>query len=110
VGSKRVLWEATKDLLPSALIDEPKRGFSLPYVAWMKGPLAHHVARLAEPHDNLGGLVDGSSIRTWSRLLTTRRNERFAFPMLWALMVLQGMLMNHAPCRRFQPFSALGDA
>lgn len=42
-GSKRVLIEATKDLLPAGIADRPKQGFSLPTHQWLKNDLATYV-------------------------------------------------------------------
>ncbi len=38
-GAKRILIDATRDLLPPDLLTKPKRGFSLPHDAWLRGPL-----------------------------------------------------------------------
>ena len=42
-GTKGLLVEACRDLLPSAVYQRPKRGFSLPMQEWMDGPLAPFV-------------------------------------------------------------------
>jgi asparagine synthase (glutamine-hydrolysing) len=43
VPPKGLLVEATRDLLPAAVYDRPKRGFTLPMRTWMRGPLAAFV-------------------------------------------------------------------
>ncbi len=42
-GSKGLLVEACRDLLPSSVYDRPKAGFALPMQKWMAGPLASFV-------------------------------------------------------------------
>jgi asparagine synthase (glutamine-hydrolysing) len=39
VHPKAALFEATRDVLPPALADRPKRGFTLPFAFWMKREL-----------------------------------------------------------------------
>jgi asparagine synthase (glutamine-hydrolysing) len=38
-GAKRILIDSVRDLLPPDLDQRPKRGFTMPYDAWMRGPL-----------------------------------------------------------------------
>ena len=42
-GTKGLLIEACRDLLPPAVYERPKAGFALPMRKWMKGPLAPFV-------------------------------------------------------------------
>jgi asparagine synthase (glutamine-hydrolysing) len=42
-GTKGLLVEACRDLLPPAVYERPKRGFELPMQKWMDGPLAAFV-------------------------------------------------------------------
>ena len=42
-GTKGLLVEACRDLLPPAVYERPKRGFALPMEKWMAGPLAPFV-------------------------------------------------------------------
>jgi asparagine synthase (glutamine-hydrolysing) len=42
-GTKGLLVEACRDLLPTAVYQRPKAGFALPMQKWMKGPLASFV-------------------------------------------------------------------
>lgn len=42
-GTKGLLVEACRDLLPRVVYDRPKRGFVLPMKTWMRGPLASFV-------------------------------------------------------------------
>lgn len=43
-GTKGLLVEACRDLLPPSVYQRPKRGFTLPMQQWMAGPLAGFVA------------------------------------------------------------------
>ncbi len=38
-GAKRVLIDAFRNLIPAGMDRQPKRGFGLPYAAWLRGPL-----------------------------------------------------------------------
>jgi asparagine synthase (glutamine-hydrolysing) len=50
---KAVLVDAVRDLLPTHVWERPKQGFTLPFDAWMRGPLAPLVR---------GALCDGSRV------------------------------------------------
>lgn len=39
IGAKKILIDAAHDLLPPNFGNQPKRGFTLPFAAWMHGPL-----------------------------------------------------------------------
>lgn len=39
LGAKRILIDAFRDLIPAGMDAQPKRGFNLPYAAWLRGPL-----------------------------------------------------------------------
>lgn len=77
--SKRVLFEAVKDLLPQDMASRPKKGFALPYGRWLTGPLSELVNDL-KPIERL-------KARGWlPESLTTKPS---AYPQLWALTVLE---------------------
>ncbi len=81
---KGLLIEACKDLIPRAVYDRPKMGFSLPMDAWMRGPLASFVS------EGLNALCDQGIIR--SPFVESMR-ERFThsnlhWTRLWSLVVL----------------------
>lgn len=38
-GAKRILLDATRDLLPPGIGEQPKSGFSMPFATWLRGPL-----------------------------------------------------------------------
>jgi asparagine synthase (glutamine-hydrolysing) len=84
-GAKRVLVEAVKDLLPPGVAERPKRGFTLPYAAWLSGPLAP-LLRETDPVRALGarGLIDADLA---SRLLGS--SPKALYPRRWALFTLE---------------------
>jgi asparagine synthase (glutamine-hydrolysing) len=100
-GAKRVLWESVKDVLPPHLVDEPKRGFALPYRAWLHGPLKERVRGLFDGGAHRAGIVDNRAFRSVSRALTDDKNAALTFPQQWALLVLDGMCRDRLPPSRF---------
>lgn len=77
-GTKGLLVEACRDLLPSAVYERPKRGFSLPMQEWMDGPLAPFVEEGLQ--EVVGrGLVPEEFVAATRRQHWTRR---------WSIVVL----------------------
>ena len=83
-GTKGLLVEACRDLLPPAVYQRPKSGFALPMQTWMAGPLAAFVE-------------DGLRETTAQRLLpedfvadarVAFRNHRLHWTRLWSMVVL----------------------
>ncbi|MBL8955148.1 MAG: asparagine synthase (glutamine-hydrolyzing), partial [Myxococcaceae bacterium] len=56
--SKRVLVEAVRDVLPADIHQRPKRGFALPYAAWVDGPLQGLSRELRSSLSRRGLLAD----------------------------------------------------
>lgn len=83
-GSKGLLVEACRDLLPPSVYQRPKSGFALPMRSWMLGPLA--------------SFVDGGLHETVSRQLLPEdfvndihrafRTGRLHWTRLWSIVVL----------------------
>ncbi|MBX3024442.1 asparagine synthase (glutamine-hydrolyzing) [bacterium] len=84
--SKAVLKQALGDRLPAQVVERPKRGFSMPLAAWMRGPLRPWVEqRLFHRQTRLGEWVDLAVVREWWQDHQRGRNlNRF----LWSLIVL----------------------
>jgi asparagine synthase (glutamine-hydrolysing) len=87
-GSARkiVLRDAFRGLLPAAILERPKQGFSIPLRAWLRGPLVA-LARelLVEQPQGVREFFDLTTIRRmFEAHLSGRRNHAHR---LWALMV-----------------------
>ena len=88
-GSKRVLIHALRDVLPLAISNRQKKGFSLPYEPWMRGELASLVEETCCTETIARrGLLD-------PRLVAMKRNDARSqlpgtlYPGLWTLMILE---------------------
>ncbi|MCW5559556.1 MAG: asparagine synthase (glutamine-hydrolyzing) [Verrucomicrobiae bacterium] len=63
-GSKWLLQEAVRDLLPSAILHRRKRGFDAPLTAWFQGPLRPLVEDLASSRSlHLHAWLDPDAVR-----------------------------------------------
>jgi asparagine synthase (glutamine-hydrolysing) len=84
---KRVLLRAVGDLIPDWTWRKPKRGFTLPFGEWLRGPL-RPLAEDALGDSAFGGLgwVDGAAVdREWRRFL----NDRSAhWSVVWTTLML----------------------
>jgi asparagine synthase (glutamine-hydrolysing) len=83
-GSKGLLVEACRDLLPPSVYQRPKAGFTLPMKAWMLGPLASFVdegVREAIARE----LLPGNFVNDISRAF---REDRLHWTRLWSIVVL----------------------
>jgi asparagine synthase (glutamine-hydrolysing) len=77
-GTKGLLVEACRDLLPPAVYERPKRGFALPMEKWMAGPLVPFVEEgLREVVER--GWLSGEFIAATRRMHWTRS---------WSIVVL----------------------
>jgi asparagine synthase (glutamine-hydrolysing) len=83
---KIVLREAFRGLLPAAILDRPKHGFSIPLRAWLRGPLAARARQLlVEEPRGVREFFDLASIRRMLEAhVSGRRNHAHR---LWALML-----------------------
>ncbi|HUF47140.1 MAG TPA: asparagine synthase (glutamine-hydrolyzing) [Vicinamibacterales bacterium] len=92
---KSLLVESLAAPLPAALVDRPKRGFVLPFDAWMRTTLRPLVERRLGP-EGLGGrgLFDAAAIdRLWQGFLTGRSSVTWA--RIWMLVALDAWI-EHA--------------
>ena len=83
-GTKGLLVEACRDLLPRAVYDRPKRGFALPMQIWMRGPLAPLVDEGLRETISRGLLSPQFVHETRSAF----RSERLHWTRLWSIVVL----------------------
>jgi asparagine synthase (glutamine-hydrolysing) len=83
---KPLLARALGDLLPSEVVQQPKRTFTLPWERWLRGSLKAELdAGLAEPARSLEPFLDAAAVRqVWSDFLA--RRTTWSRP--WSLYVL----------------------
>ncbi|MEX0679277.1 MAG: asparagine synthase (glutamine-hydrolyzing) [Pirellulales bacterium] len=88
-GSKRVLIHALRDLLPSSIVNRPKKGFSLPYDLWMQKDLAPLVEDTSSDASiRRRGLVDPAAVAELRGQAQAGR-PGVLYPKLWTLMILE---------------------
>ncbi|MFI5914827.1 asparagine synthase (glutamine-hydrolyzing) [Dactylosporangium sp. NPDC051541] len=86
-GTKILLRRAVADWLPASILTRPKKGFSIPVAAWLRGPL-HDLARdlLTDTTARDRALFDPAAVRA---LLDRHAAGRDEGPRIWALMQLE---------------------
>jgi len=86
-GVKRILIELGRGLLPPDMDDQPKRGFGMPFAAWMHGPLRDIVEdTLSVATVNRRGIFD---LRVVPALREDFFNGRGSWPQPWLLMMTE---------------------
>lgn len=93
---KAALAEAIKDLLPPGALERPKRGFTLPFAIWMRGPLRAFLDDVfsAASIDRSGFFNTPGVQRRWQDFLTG--NDTREWSRVWSLAVLIAFL-NRRP-------------
>jgi asparagine synthase (glutamine-hydrolysing) len=86
-GTKRVLLDVAKDLLPPGFDTRPKTGFSMPFNLWLKGPLREVLLdTLSEKSVSERGLLDPQAV-------TGVRDQFLSgvtdWPQPWLLMMIE---------------------
>jgi asparagine synthase (glutamine-hydrolysing) len=82
---KRLLRDATRDLLPPAILQRPKKGFGIPVAAWLNGPLRKLADELLSPDALPPDLVRPEAV---TRLLSEHRAGSVDHRKpLWTLLV-----------------------
>ncbi len=62
-GTKRILLDVAKGMLPAGFDTKPKRGFGMPFDFWLKGPLRDVVVDLlSEERVKTRGLLDATAV------------------------------------------------
>jgi asparagine synthase (glutamine-hydrolysing) len=89
---KPLLSRALGQPLPPEIAAAPKRGFTLPFDAWMRGPLRHYCEhQLGERGlDGRGLLKPGEARRLWLRFID--RAPGVTWSRAWALVALNAWL------------------
>lgn len=92
VGSakKPLLTAAMADRLPEAVFTRKKRGFQLPYGAWMKGPQREVCEANLSTLRQSNHVLAAGVVRLWKRFL--QGDHRIPWVQPWALCVLGGYL------------------
>lgn len=86
VKQKRVLLEAARGLIPPEIERRKKRGFSLPFADWMRGPAADLVEEALDPSTlRRRGLIDPGALSELRR----EGGARFLWPQAWSLLILE---------------------
>jgi asparagine synthase (glutamine-hydrolysing) len=84
---KRILVDAMGDRLPPELLTAPKRGFTFPMAAWLRGPLRSMSREVLLDSAFLGrGVVHRQNLQ--NLLDEHQRGRRDHGQMIWLLMVL----------------------
>ncbi len=92
---KPLLIDAVGPRLPDLVYKAPKRGFTFPWDAWLRGPLRERAARAMTDHDVWEGLgfdPEGPG-RLWERFL--RRDPSVAALQILGLVVLGDFAARH---------------
>lgn len=97
-GRDKIAGEVNKPLLAAAVSElpdfvtrRPKTGFSLPFDAWLRGPLCKWAAASVE--DGADGLSPAQSRKIWSLFLQGSRTVSWS--RAWALIVLSSWLRRN---------------
>ncbi len=93
---KKIVRDAFREVLPAALFDRPKRGFEVPMLEWMRGPLKERLFNdlLSESHIRTQGLFNYEEIlRLRRQLFSVRPGDAPA--RLYALLVFQTWWRKH---------------
>jgi asparagine synthase (glutamine-hydrolysing) len=90
-GSKRILLDIARPLLPEGFDERPKRGFQMPFAAWLKGPLRGVLSdALSESQVRKRGLLDAGAVSSVMRaFMETDANPHRSRVKPWILMMLE---------------------
>lgn len=89
---KRLLIESLADLLPAEIVGRRKRGFTLPFEMWLRGPLGGYAGERLGP-ERLGarGVFRADALtRLWSRFRSGGRGVTWS--RVWTLVALEEWL------------------
>lgn len=92
-GTKLPLRRLLDRYVPGALVDRPKRGFSIPLAAWLRGPLRPWAESLLDSAQlRSAGLWDTAQIKTsWQTHLSGRKDLSASF---WRVLMLAAWLQQ----------------
>ncbi|HEU4835981.1 MAG TPA: asparagine synthase (glutamine-hydrolyzing) [Pyrinomonadaceae bacterium] len=86
-GTKRILLDVAKDLLPPGFDTRPKTGFSMPFNSWLKGPLRDVLLdTLSEETVTKRGLLDAQAVAGVRDQFLSGVTD---WPQPWLLMMIE---------------------
>lgn len=90
-GSKRILFDVGRHLLPAHLDSQPKRGFILPFDAWLRGPLKEILSEtLSDTQVKKRGLLDAKEVsRVKKQFMEGHINRHVGWLKPWLLIMLE---------------------
>jgi len=89
-GTKRILMDVARPLLPQGFDQAPKRGFVMPFTAWLKGPLQEIFEdTLSDERVRSRGLLDVQKVSAVRRRFTSFPAGQLDWMRPWLLMVLE---------------------
>ena len=94
---KSALAHALADLLPPDLLTRKKRGFTLPYAVWMRGPLKPFLEdTFSSASVGRSGLFDSAAVQAhWCRFLAG--NDTLEWSRVWSLAILIAFINRPRP-------------
>jgi asparagine synthase (glutamine-hydrolysing) len=86
-GAKRILIDAGRGLLPDGMDLQPKRGFGMPFGAWLAGPLRDVLDdALSDASVRRRGLFDAREVQAHKDRFAAGRDS---WPKVWLLMMVE---------------------
>jgi asparagine synthase (glutamine-hydrolysing) len=92
---KPLLLDAVGSRLPQTVHRHPKQGFTLPWTAWLRGPMKERADRALQNRDvwTSLGMNPAEPLGLWQRFL--RGDRRLSALQILALMVLEDFTIRH---------------
>ncbi len=105
---KALLVEALSDLLPTEIVRQPKRTFTLPWEVWLRGPLGVRLSQdLSDLTPQLGQYMNPRAVRgSWQNFVLGQTN--WARP--WSLFVLNEWIRHHVTNAKYTQAGAAVEA
>lgn len=94
---KSALAEALRDVLPPAIAQRKKRGFTLPFALWMRGPLKPFLEEsFSSQSIGRSGLFNVANVQAfWHGFITT--NDEREWSRVWSLAILIAFINRPRP-------------
>jgi asparagine synthase (glutamine-hydrolysing) len=95
--SKGILKDAAGGSLPESIINRPKRGFGMPVVSWLRGPLRFRLEKIMEESPLWDGeVLSHYLMKRWKTEHLEGSHDHSKA--LWALIVLDNWARRHQIC------------